>query len=130
MEDPKFRIHLKHEKDGSIGVALTSFQAMLQGVTKTYLAERFNGYRILGTSMLTGKKDSKGTPIYGNDIIEFDKKEWGGENNIHKVTWDEEEACWCFGGGAVSDMGWRTVIGNKFENPDLWEKISKEDESE
>ena len=67
----------------------------------------------------TGKKDCTGKEVYEGDIVEFDKQEWGGDDNIHVVSWNERDAEWCFGGGSASDMEWRTVIGNIYENPNL-----------
>jgi len=69
--------------------------------------------------LFTGKYDKNNTPIFDGDIIEFDKDEWGGDNNIHIVRWDDDNAGWCFGGGSVSDMHWRKVIGNIYENKEL-----------
>lgn len=66
----------------------------------------------------TGQK-CNGQEVYDKDIFEFDKDEWGSDNNIHVVSWDNENACWSFGGGTVSDMGFRKVIGNTTDNPEL-----------
>lgn len=70
----------------------------------------------------TGIKDKNDVEIYEGDIVNFDKVEWGGDNNIHVVTWDKTYGCWCFGGGSISDMEFREVIGNIYENPELLEK--------
>ena len=61
--------------------------------------------------LFTGKKDSRGNDLYEGDIIEFDEREWGGNDNIFLVTWDNDNAEWCWGGGGTSDMEWRTGVG-------------------
>lgn len=57
--------------------------------------------------------------VFAGDIFEFDEREWGGKDNIHLVEWDEDEAAWSWGGGSTCDMGWRKIIGNKWDNPEL-----------
>ncbi len=67
----------------------------------------------------TGFRDRKMVQIFEFDIVEFDRHEWGGDNNIHIVTWDNKEGEWDWGGGVTSDMNFRSVIGNVFSNPEL-----------
>ncbi len=67
----------------------------------------------------TGKTDNEGTEILDGSIIEFDKKQWGGDGNIHVVSWDEDNAEWSWGGGCTGDMQWRKVIGHYLSTPDL-----------
>lgn len=76
-------------------------------------------YQDIIESQYTGKKDCEGKEIYEGDIIEFDRREWGGDDNIHVVSWDDQDARWSWGGGNSGDMDWRKVIGNIYENPEL-----------
>jgi uncharacterized phage protein (TIGR01671 family) len=64
--------------------------------------ERYNDFEIM---QFTGKQDQKGVDIYEGDIIEFDKHEWGGDDNIHVVSWDENAAAWDWGGGGYIGHG-------------------------
>lgn len=83
-----------------------------------YPIEKEN-WEVVGSDLWTGKFDKHGALVYINDIVEFDRDEWGSDNNIHLVSWDKDEASISFGGGTVNDMEYRTVIGNVYENPEL-----------
>lgn len=121
----RYRIHLQHEDTGTITSKDFSYAAIFSGAAIECVKDRFKRHFIIGKSEFTGRTDSKGNRIYENDIIEFDSNEWGDNtSNIHKVTWDNENSGWSFGGGSTFDMEWRTVIGNKFDNPELWERLS------
>ena len=113
-----FRIHLQNAETGSVISKEFSFGEIFSGKAIEYITTELKQYFIIGKSEFTGRKDCKGNRIYENDIIEFD------ELNIHKVTWDDEYSEWSFGEGSASDMELQTVIGNKFDNPELWGKLS------
>ena len=110
----KFRFWDKEEKK------------MTNGLGRSQLVIRLSGSITEGSTMTdgilmqwTGFKDCEGVHIYEGDIIEFDRQEWGGDDNIHVVKWDEKAGEWNWGGGSASDMEWRTVIGNIYVTPDL-----------
>ena len=122
----KYRIFLQHEDTGVIITKDFNYAEIFSGVAFQFIKIHLTRYFVIGKSEFTGRIDCKGCEIYENDIIEFDAKEWGDEfSNIHLVTWDNINSSWSFGGGCASDMNWRTVIGNKFNNPDLWGKYFK-----
>jgi hypothetical protein len=83
------------------------------------ICKAFPNNQIVSISQFTGKHDQDGKEIWEGDIIDFDIQEWGGRDNIHVVTWNEKSAEWSWGGGITSDMEFRKVIGNIYENPEL-----------
>lgn len=114
----KYKIYLQHEDTGSIIAKVFDYAAIFSGNAANELAELKRFY-VIGKSEFTGRIDCVGKEIFDKDFIEFDKREWGGDDNIHQVSWDNKNSEWCWGGGSASDMEWRTVIGNPFENPEL-----------
>lgn len=121
----RYRIHLQHEDTGTITSKDFRFDAIFTGAAMKYIKSKFKKHIIIGKSEFTGRIDCKENRVFENDIIEFDATEWGDDtSNIHKVTWDNENSEWSFGGGTASDMEWRTVIGNRYDNSELWEQLS------
>ena len=67
----------------------------------------------------TGLKDSKGNEIYEGDILDFDESEWGGKFDPEVIEMDKMLGGWEYCGSLSDVAEWRTVIGNKYENPEL-----------
>lgn len=123
-KEVRYRIHLQHEDTGVITSKDFNYSAIFSGAAIKCIKTQYKRYSIIGKSEFTGRLDCNGNRIYENDIIEFDAKEWGNDfSNIHKVTWDNKNSEWCWGGGIASDMEFRRVIGNKFDNAKLWENL-------
>ena len=74
----------------------------------------------------TGSKDSADKDIYDGDI---GKDENG---NLCRIFWNDDDSGFAadFSDGEMTSVaeaaGCIEVIGNKFDNPDLWEKINAE----
>ena len=67
----------------------------------------------------TGLIDSKGNEIYEGDILDFDESEWGGKFDPEVIEFDKIIGDWEYCGSLGDVREWRTVIGNKYENPEL-----------
>lgn len=91
-------------------------------IVRYYIHDGYEDFEVAPDTVgqFTGLHDKNGKEIYKDDIVEFDADEWGDNtSNKHLVTWVDREASFCFGGGLNHENEYRTVIGNKFENPEL-----------
>lgn len=112
----KYHIKLKDINDGKEVEIYNEIFNEKNGIARISIDRN---WEIVYTRRFTGRKDCEGNDLYDKDIVEFDRREWGGNDNIHLVEWDNKESEWSWGGGSASDMGWRTKIGNLYDNPEL-----------
>ena len=117
------RILLKAKKDWGtmkIGDTMFLFNEIFNPDTGiVFFSIDYKQWEVVAYDQWTGQVDRDNNNIYNNDIIEFDPEEWGGDNNIHLVSWDNANAEWSWSGGLTSDMCFRTVIGNIHMNKNL-----------
>jgi len=118
----KYKIYLQNENTGEIFSVVFDYAQIFSGLAKMQCAAYWEPCKVIGKAEFTGRIDCVGKEIFDKDFIEFNKREWGGNDNIHQVSWDNKNSEWCWGGGSASDMEWRTVIGNPYENPELCQK--------
>jgi hypothetical protein len=75
-------------------------------------------------SQFTGSKDSTGRKIFDGDI----GRDEGG--NLCRIFWNEDDSGFAadFPDGEMTSVaeaaGYIEIIDNRFDNPDLWEKIN------
>lgn len=68
----------------------------------------------------TGRKDKNGFDIYEGDIVKINWADYRYGEVVCKVEWNNENACFDFGAGAVSEVAWsHEVIGNIHQHPEL-----------
>ena len=112
MKDIKFRCWDKFNENMTYSNVLCDFfndvQKLKEGGNNPILTQ------------FTGLKDRGGKDIYDGDILEFDRAEWGGDDNIFPVTYSDNDGEWVTGGGSNPECSdWKTVIGNIYENPEI-----------
>lgn len=72
-----------------------------------------------------GLKDKHGKDVYENDIIEVDWLDARYKVTRHLVEWSETDCSFLFPGGSPYNdaANYFTVIGNKFDNPELLKQV-------
>lgn len=127
MQKIKFRGYVEHKRKDSPN--FMNYEPEFNGS----INEIFNGnLQSPGTKITymqyTGVNDKNGKEIYEGDIIKFSSFQLNsqGKSICHYllVTFDAEKAAFCAGSYSWDQVKLRgEVIGNKYENPELFKKV-------
>ena len=114
MRKIKFRAKTKDSKNSKF-----EYSEEIGGLVQFFL--KFNGdwYETDTLGQYIGRKDCNGKEIYEEDIVKYNNRLW-------IVKWDGEQARFTYDSihsnvfGTMEDAKELEVIGNIYENPELW----------
>lgn len=122
MQKIKFREYVEHKRKDSPN--FMNYEPEFNGS----INEIFNGnFQSPGTKITymqyTGVNDKNGKEIYEGDIIKYGLSAKYDDHYLF-VTFDAKKAAFCSGSPSLQNVGrYGEVIGNKYENPELFTKL-------